>query len=326
MRNKTLIIGMTMFLSLLFITIVGPYLPFVDHDLEGIPFLKNQKEILAPPFPPSDDFLLGSDRKGRDYVSVLIIGAKETMVTILIITCFCFLLAVPFGVGATKSRIVYQVLVAWNYLFSRVPNLFVIILITNIPLFMFSSHRSIYFVVIIAILEIGKIADIFKQQIDIYNQSPVVHSGIVSGNSGFGMFKRYYLPELMPQIILTFVLHFGKILFLIGQLGIFSIFVSQEFVQIEGGIPGHAYYEIRNTSLIWSAHLSNILDDIRDAPWIPFYAAGLITYTLMTFNLLGEGLRAYFQTRHLGMVSKEKVGIFRLFSKNQSGKNEMMGA
>ncbi|MDZ5471545.1 ABC transporter permease [Bacillus sp. 31A1R] len=305
-QNKTLIIGSVMVGLLLLITILGPYLPFVDADLKETKFFKTENgAVLPPPLPPSEEFILGTDRKGRDYLSILIIGAKETLVTILFLTFVCFSLGTLFGIFASKNKFTNTILVAWNQLFSRVPNLFVIILITNIPFFIFSPNRYYYFIALIAILEIGKIADIFKQQLDVYNKSAIVESGVVVGNSSFTMLKRYYLPHLTPQLILSFVLNFGKILFLVGQLGIFSIFLAQEFIQLPGapGLP--TSYQINNTSLIWTTHLSNIIRDINVAPWIPFGAAALITYTIMAFNLLGEGLRVYFQNRTKS--SKKKI-------------------
>jgi peptide/nickel transport system permease protein len=298
LQNKPLFVGVLFFLILLLMLLIGPYLPFVDTGLTQNGFLKEGNKILPPPFEPSGQFLLGSDREGRDLLSVLILGTKETFVTVLLIGLCCFLIAIPFGIMSAFNRYFQFFLHNWNILFSRIPSLFFIILMANNPLIMFSNNRWIWLMVIIIILEVGRLAEILRQQINDLKKSEFILSGLAVGNSPLHMFRYYYLPYIFPQLSAVFVMQLGKVMFLIGQLGIFSIFISQKFIMVGGIIGGPPIYEMQNASLAWPTLLGHIIYDIQKNPWIPFSTALFITFFIMTFNLLGQGIRNHIQNQY----------------------------
>ncbi|MDZ5471418.1 peptide ABC transporter permease [Bacillus sp. 31A1R] len=291
-KNPPFIIGSLLLLILLIITFVGPFLPFIDKELTQTGYLYSEdKKILPPPFSPGEEFSFGSDRKGRDLLSVLVLGAKETLMVVIIISFLCFLFSLPFGALAAQSKKIDFLLTCWNVLFSKVPPLFFIILVASNPFFIFSEYRWYWMLGLILVLEVGRISHLFQQQILDIKHSEVILSGISVGTSPFKLFKRYYLPELFPQLCFSFILQLGKTMFLLGQLGIFSIFISQEFVMTGGIIGGPPEYEMRNASLAWPTLLEGILIDIHQAPWIPFWTSGFIALTMLAFNFFGEGLR-----------------------------------
>ncbi|MFD2443945.1 ABC transporter permease subunit [Bacillus sp. CGMCC 1.16607] len=296
--NKPLFIGLLFFLILLIMIVLGPYLPFIDSELTKHGFLKTENKIIPPPYDPSGQFLLGSDRSGRDLLSVLVLGSKETFFTVLVISVLCFIISVPFGLLAAFNRFGQMALHNWNILFSRIPSLFFILLMANNPLIIFSNKRWIWLIVIIIVLEVGRLAEILRQQLNDLKTSEFILSGLAVGNKPLYMFRHYYLPYIFPQLSAVFVMLLGKIMFLIGQLGIFSIFISQKFVMVGGIIGGPPIYEMQNASLAWPTLLGNILYDIQKNPWIPFSTALFITFFIMTFNLLGQGIRNQIQKQY----------------------------
>ena len=94
--NKTLLAGICMTLVLAIVVIFGPFFPKVDPDLEAtVVYRDAEGKLMAPPYPPSSDFLLGSDRKGQDLYSKIIIGARETFIILGVIVliellCLCY--------------------------------------------------------------------------------------------------------------------------------------------------------------------------------------------------------------------------------------------
>lgn len=296
MRNLPLWLGMIFLFMLLLFAFIGPYLPNVDHELSINAFIRENNKMVAPPFPPSERYLFGSDRLGRDVFSMLVLGAKETLYIIGLITLIRFIVALPLGVlAANKSNPAHWILRIWNQLFSRIPTLLVIILIVNIPIFIFlETNKTIWYIIIIAMLEVGRIAEPFRQRALTLSRTPFVEAGVSVGTSKWNLFQRYYWPHMYSQVLVSFVMDLGRNMLLIGQLGFFGIFMSHILVQLPGMVGGPANYEIRNISLAWPILLKNALSDIRIAIWIPFWTSFLIAYTIFTFNLLGEGLRRRF--------------------------------
>ena len=90
-------------------------------------------------------------------------------------------------------------------------------------------------------------------------------------------------------MIINFCNDLSRVTLLIGQLALFGYFIASKTMILEGGV-----LEISSATYDWQALLEKSRSDIIKAPWIPIFPALAITYTIFTFNLLGEGLRQKF--------------------------------
>lgn len=294
MKNNYLVIGLIMTTILVVFMFFGPLLPFVDSSLEGerVKFPEPGKIVTAP-FPPSDDYLLGSDREGRDILSLIVMGTKDTLIIIFSITLLRYILAVPLALMASKNTgPISWVLRWWNQVFSSLPVIFAAIILLNLPFLVLSENRFLWCVVILAVIEVGRVGYILQQQAYTISKAPFVEAGITMGVSPFGIYSKYYLPNLLPEIIVNFFIDLGRVTLLVGQLAIFSIFITQEFVQLNYGSG-----ELINTNINWTTLLGNPRTDVLKAVWIPLFPALAITFTILTFNILGEGLRQHFNRK-----------------------------
>ncbi|MBP3953546.1 hypothetical protein [Bacillus suaedae] len=297
-KYPTLWLGGFGLVLLLFLFLFGPHLPNVDKEVSETSYYFNGKttdlDIHLPPYPPSDKFILGSDSEGHDMYSAMIMGTRETLLTVFIISIVTFAFAIPFGLGASHIPFLRIILEGWNILFSRVPALFLILIVCTIPVFLLSPHRPIYMIVLIIILEIGKMAELVFQSIKEIQKTAYYEAAKTMGTKVFGMWKWYYWPSCSPLWLSSFITHIGSILFLIGQLGLFNIFLSQQLFQRAGG-PGQTVYGIENISNVWPVYLNNIFNNMISAPWVPITAASFIAFSMLTFILLGDGLLKYFR-------------------------------
>lgn len=301
------IIGCSMF-AIFFI--FGPYLPKVDKNVTPHSYVvgpKSNLDFILPPFPPNKDFILGSDKKGRDIYSALIMGTRETLTTVLIISIVTFLLAIPLGVAAAHLSFFRFVLQGWNYLFSRLPVFFYIIIISTIPFFIFSPHRGIWMVGFLIIFELGKVGEVVYKGVSHIQNTTYYEAGLVAGSKPIGLFKRYYWPGCYPQWVAYFVQHLGSMLFLLGQLGIFGIFLSQSLSQ-----QGSPAYEIDNTALVWPMFLFDVMIDFDNFTWVPLFGSLFITLAMFSFVSLGEGILEYHLRKQKGLILQRKPFIFRI--------------
>lgn len=292
--NKSLIFGLIILSFLVVITFIAPYLPFVDTSLKDT--VMRQKEgggFELPPFAPSADFPIGSDHNGVDLLSRLLLGTKETLLTILAIVLIRYLIAIPLAMASFYSRFFHRILIVWNRLFSFMPPIFFVILIIGTPFILFSDNRYLWILIVLAMIEVGRVADIFYQGMVEISKRTYVEAGIVAGSSPLTMLKNYYWPPLRPSFIVQFFSDLGRTLFLIGQLGIIEIFLSVEFVsQLSGG------YKTLNTSNVWPTYFVDITQHIWSHPWLPITGTLAIGLTIFAFSMTSNGLQQYFDKKY----------------------------
>jgi peptide/nickel transport system permease protein len=316
MRNWSIIIGGSMVFILLFMATLGPILPFVDSELNEEQIrIHEDGTVEGVPFAPSKKNPLGTDDKGRDLLSLIVMGARETFLVIFIVAFVRYLFALPLAMITFQSKgVAYWLIYKWNGILSTLPTLIAAAVLINTPFIMVSEHRTILAILILSILEVGRVSYIFHQQMNNLSEQTFIEAGKSIGNRQFGIYKRYYIPYLLPQIVVNFVLDLGKVMLLIGQLGFLSIFISHSFVLYDIGIAGYA-----NESLAWPQLLAESRNHIRQNYWIPFYSALAIAYSVFAFNLFGEGLRQHFEE---GSTTKYNRKLERKFMKRLNNRSQ----
>ncbi|MBS4171757.1 hypothetical protein [Bacillus sp. FJAT-49736] len=300
-----------------FIFIFGPHLPNIDTEVKETKYILGKGgnlDFILPPYPPSERFLLGSDSKGRDMYSALVLGTRTTIIEIGLISLITFLLALPFGMLSAHIPFLKRLLEGWNYLFSRIPVFFYVIILTTIPFFIFSMQRPIWMISLIIVLELGKTAEFVHKTVKEIQQTAYYDAAIVSGTRVFGLWRWYYVPGCFSQWLSYFILHMGNMLFLLGQLGFFNIFVAQKLTQV-GGIPGTnvTYYAIENTSIAWPTFLANTFNDMNNCPWVPIFTCIVITFTIFSFIALGKGLLQYSLLKQQGLLYRKESFLTKTF-------------
>lgn len=291
-RYSLLFLGSIMVLSLLFTALFGEYFSFVDRDLKEIKYIWNDKNIpVAPPFAPSEQFLLGTDSIGRDMVSLLIVSAKETLLLVLLITIIRYTLAIPLAYLAHKKKLGAKSMILWiNGFLSYIPTIIIFVLIATLPPLLTIKERPILLMFILAILELGRAADLIKKEFDDLSTKEFIQGGIAVGASPLRLLKSYYLPFLYEKILVNMISDLGRVMFLLGQLGFIGIFLSQDLIQVD---PGR--FHLINNSITWPTFFMNAFRDIRGPIWIPFFPALAITYSILSFNVFAQGLQKLFK-------------------------------
>ncbi|MBS8266253.1 ABC transporter permease subunit [Mesobacillus boroniphilus] len=292
--NKSLLFGLIILSILVVIAFVAPYLPFVDTSLkETVMRQKEDGGFELPPFAPSADYPIGSDANGKDLLSRVLLGTKETLLTILAIVLIRYIIAIPLAMASFYSRFLQRILIVWNRLFSFMPPIFFVILLIGTPFITFSSNRYLWIMLVLALIEAGRVADVFFQGMVNISKKPYVEAGIVAGSSPVSMLKNYYWPPLRPFFIVQFFSDLGRTLFLIGQLGIVDIFLSVEFVsQLSGG------YKAMNTSNVWPTYFAEITHHIWSHPWLPITGTIAIGITILAFSMTSSGLQRYYDKKY----------------------------
>ncbi|MDG5472864.1 ABC transporter permease subunit [Jeotgalibacillus sp. ET6] len=291
--NRSLAVGFTMLILLLLMTFIGPYISYIDRNIEHLGAVYTDDGILVPPFSPSLDFLLGSDRQGRDVLSLLVVGARETLFVLLAIVAIRFACASVLGIGAYYSSAIKALLALWNQVFSFMPSIFFVIFVMGLPFIIFSEQRQLWFILTIALVEVGRSAKILHGSIEQVSKKSYVEAGVVSGCTPFTLFIRYFWPSLRIPLVTNFITDMGRALFLLAQFAVIGVFLQFSFDSLRyGGV------DTVNDSYIWPSLLHNIHQDILSAQWVVLSTVGIIAYTMMTFHLLSDGLGNYYEKKY----------------------------
>ncbi|MCM3786002.1 ABC transporter permease subunit [Neobacillus mesonae] len=294
-KNFPLWLGSALLLFLLFIMFIGPYLPFIDRELSQERYrMDASNKLELPAFAPSTDNWIGTDKKGVDNLSKLVLAAKETILLVVVITLVRYAIGIPLGLLSRKKKgFFHQLINVMHQCFSFLPPVFSTALLLAIPFLLFADLRLFWSVLIIAIVEAGRVAYTIQQQTIHLSREAYMEAGIALGLSSRTLIKNYYIPALTPELIINFCIDLGKVMLLIGQLSIISIFLSHEWREVD-------YYtnEFVQTGLNWAALLASHRHEIFLSNFgFVFYPAFAMMLTIVTFNLLGEGLRRYYQSR-----------------------------
>lgn len=148
-------------------------------------------------------------------------------------------------------------------------------------------------ILILASVEAGRVAITIQQQAHKMASEPYMEAGTALGLRTRTLTKNYYIPVMFPEVIVNFCLDMGKVMLLLGQLAIVNIFLGHEWKEVN-------YYvmEFVETGYNWATILSKNRADI----WLGkfqfvVYPAFAMMLLIITFNLLGEGLRRRYQVK-----------------------------
>jgi hypothetical protein len=164
------------------------------------------------------------------------------------------------------------------------------------------------FVVTLCIVGWGEVAQVVRQQVINIKPQLFIEAARSIGARASRILAQHTMPSLLPLLIVLGVLEMGGILMLLAELGFLNIFLGGGF-RVEIGEAGRMVPVIAYFSDIpeWGAMLANVRNWWRSYPWMAWYAGLAFFLAILGFNLLGEGLRRFFE--------RSRINLGRLFSR-----------
>lgn len=284
--NFPFMAGMLIVLFLLAVAVVGPR--FASQN----PYLSAQRssemingQLVFPPFPPSDEFPLGSDQWGRDVLSLLLYGARNTLVACLFVTMARLLLG--FGLGAIAGwqpgSLADRIIMGMVEILSSLP-----MLLTGMILILALDIRRglSAFLIALCLVGWGEIAQYIRSEFVSLRERPFVEGARIIGLTEGGIIVRHILPNVLPALVVLALLEMGAVLMILGELGFVGVFIGGGS-QTEGFGGTVAIADVPE----WGAMLAGARAYTRTSPWMVFWPAMAFFVAVLGFNLMGEGLR-----------------------------------
>ncbi|MBN1485231.1 MAG: ABC transporter permease subunit, partial [Chloroflexia bacterium] len=283
--NPPLLLGLLMLLPLLAVILFGHNLaPANPYNTIGIRFVEGQ--IQTPPFPPQPDFPWGSDALGRDMLSLILVGAQQTLVIAAVVMLARLALGSLFGLlagwfeGSWLDRLVgniIEIIAAFPALLCAM----VLILALGI------RRGALSFIVALCFVGWGEVAQFVRAQVVALKPRPFIEAAVVVGARWPQILSSHVLPNLLSPLVGLAALEMGAVLMLLGELGFVGIFIGGgAFAELVVFGPPYYYSDVPE----WAALLSNIRGYVRSYPWMAWPPALAFSLAILAFNLTGEGL------------------------------------
>jgi peptide/nickel transport system permease protein len=265
-KSRTATIGAVMLVLLFGACIATPWI--ATHD----PIKQNYRARLAP---PSEQHLLGTDRMGRDIYSRLLYGGRRLVTIAVVAVALSMVIGVPFGVLAgywggmvdTLAMRLVDGLLAF-------PGLLLYLLFVTVAQAWKLEGIMIDIVLVgaLALAGMPEKARLARGSVLAEKQKEYVEASRAIGDSSTRIALREVLPNIVSPLIVTATVRFGFVILIVAALSFLGL-----------GTPP--------PTPDWGADLSAARDYMETHPLMAAFPGLAICYTVLAFNLFGDGLR-----------------------------------
>lgn len=264
-KNKLAMTGLVILMLFLTMAIIGPFIsPYTYYETKLN--LKNE--------PPNSTFWFGTDELGRDLFTRCWWGARISLFVGITASSIDLIIGVLYGaVAAWTGRRAEEWMMRFADILYAIPYLLVVILLMVII-------GPGLLTIIIALTLTGWInmARIVRSQILQIKRQDFVTAALALGASRRRILLRHLIPNAMGPIIVTLTLTIPSAIFAEAFLSFLGLGVQAPIAS-------------------WGTMANDGLSALRYYPWRLFFPAAFISLTMLSFNLLGDGLRDAFDPR-----------------------------
>lgn len=292
--NPPLVLGLAVVVGLLLVVMFGPVWaptnPYIAAQHLVPHYDVERGEYISPPLAPSAEFPLGTDRWGNDLLSMLMHGARNTLVACAFITMARVGLGLTLGgiagwnEGQTSDRVVMGAI----GVITSLPTL-----ISSIVLIYALGIRKGLPVFIVALSAVGwtEIAQYVRSEFLVLRKRPFIEGARAVGLRGLGVAVRHVLPNILPQLLVIASLEMGAVMMLLGELGFVGVYIGGgSRIAVETDPFQFEFFTLVEVPE-WGAMLADGFRWLRSRPFVVWPPALAFFVSVVGFNALGEGLR-----------------------------------
>jgi peptide/nickel transport system permease protein len=260
MHNRRVTVGGALLLTLYLIALLARRVSPADP---------NRQVLIARLKGPSWAHLMGTDPLGRDILSRAIFGARVSLSVSLVATLVSIVIGAQVGLVAGWFG-------GWiDNLLMRIADVFLafpifILLITVVAIYGSSIWLLILFLGLAAWPQTSRLA---RAEVLSLSKREFVLAARVSGASNRRILFLHILPQLIPLLMVAATLRVAVVILVEAALSYFGL-----------GVPP--------PTPTWGNMVADGRVYLATAWWITTFPGLLIVATVLTYNVLGDGLRA----------------------------------
>lgn len=214
------------------------------------------------------DFILGTDRFGRDIFSRLMYGARYSLLLAVVSLLVGALVGTSVGLvsgyfGGSIDNICMRVV---DMKLSLPTILVALVLVTLTQ----PSFQNL--VIVIAFVLWAQYARQIRGEVLTVRQRDFVLLARITGRSSFGIIIRHIFPNVLNTLVVLVTLQLGWVILLESSLSFLGV-----------GLPP--------STPAWGLMVAEGRDVIRTAWWVSLFPGLAIAFTVLSLNLLGDWMR-----------------------------------
>jgi peptide/nickel transport system permease protein len=258
-HHRTFMVGLFIIASIVFIVL------FADRLAPNSYRAINLNQSLLP---PSIQFPFGTDNYGRCIFSRVLYGTRIAFRVGIIVVVIETTIGVTLGlIAGFYGKILDRVILFITDLTWALPP---IIMALAIVTMLGPSLNNV--IIAIAVVSWAQFTRIVRVKTQAIKNMPFIEAAKAFGESNFSIMTRYILPNVLSPIIVLSTLALPAAILSTTALGFLGL----------GAQPPEPD---------WGLILKDGINYMKMAPWISIFPGLAIVYTVLGFNLLGEGLR-----------------------------------
>jgi peptide/nickel transport system permease protein len=268
LQRKDMVFALLAFLLFVGLAIFAPLIS---------PFNPNAINLKDKNLNPSERHLLGTDYLGRDLLSRILIGAR-TSLSIAFGVVFISLL---FGTALGSVAGYYEGAV--DEILSRIIDVFLSFPGVIFALTILGVLGSGVFNLMLAlsIVQWAHYARVMRGQVLALKRQEFVLSAVTSGAGDFYILRKHIVPNAIAPVFVLATIDLGHVILSIATLSFLGI-----------GLPA----DIPE----WGSMLSASKEFMRTAPYQTIFPGLAITFCVVVFSILGDGMRDILDPNHEG--------------------------
>src|SRR5688572_20015832 len=291
-------IGLFAFFALLFVALLGARIaPY-----EPIFFIVNSGDLQRP-FAPGEVFPLGSDVLGRDLFSLVLAGARATLIIAVVAGLARVLAGLAIAVAATWWRPLRVGADALAEIVSAVPATLVAVLIVLI----FIRGDTQIFTFVGALLVTGWAGPyrVARVEIDRLRGGLFTESALALGVRRLPLFARHHLPHLVPILAVSTAQQAVASLVAVAELGVLGIFVgATKFVNVSNSV---AFLRPTDVGSLWISEIPEWggllangrgIQNLWTTRWVIFVPGVAFAVAAMAMSAVGLGIARQYHRRN----------------------------
>jgi len=267
LKSLLTIIGIVIIFVIVTFVVFCPWIA-PDSLNETVDFYPNPTHPNQYPYtPPSPENPLGTTKFGRDLLSILIWGARNS----LTIALPAIIIAVFFGVllgtiAAYFGGWIDSTIMRIMDIFLAFPGLILVLVFIAI----WGQHLE-YFIYAYGILGIAGYARLIRGSVLQTRELPYVDAAKAAGAGNWRIMFKHLLPNSFQPVLISFTFDIGGVIL---------------------GLAGLSFLGISDPRLVeWGFYISEARAQILNAPFAVFWPGFMIMVTVLGFMLVGDGLR-----------------------------------
>jgi len=259
-RRKGAMVGLAVIVVFVLLAVLAPYLGLPDPAATTFSAVRK---------PPSAAYWLGTDNLGRDMLSRVIYGARASLLAGVISVSIALAIGVPLGLVAGYLG------GFGDALLSRAADAMLAcpFLILAIALASFRPPASLVNAMIaIGITTMPIFVRLTRGQVIAVKVESYVEAARAVGNPGWRIVLVHILPNILPALLVQSTLSIAAAIIAEASLS---------FLGLGQQPPAPS----------WGSMLNAAQNFLTNAPWMAVWPGLAIFLTVISFNLLGDGLR-----------------------------------